>query len=382
MVEMTSSEWHLSLKLVNHPKSTFHFPDMMPGDVPPGGYRIATLKQLVAAQIPDSIPDPELMELVHCGRKLKDDLTLDSCGIQSGSTLHILKKIWPEPVSNSEPVNRGTAAREFRVFHAALHSLNSAYRDSVYKMLTNKESLDQIIVATPGLRSDPVALGVLQDKDLFVQFTDPNMLDILISSHPALVNAIILVLHSVAGSIPAQSSASSSRNVSASSYSDMPGGFMFEGMSDDEDDFQSGSPAGPSNRAGGSAGIRPVSLSHSGATGPRPITQSELATALALASTPDSSAVTPTTSSQVDPSSGVAPMPAGTPVSNDLFSQALQQALQASNMSALQGRWQSQMQQLRDMGIQDEDLMLRALQATDGDIQAALELIFAGGPGL
>lgn len=26
-------------------------------------------------------------------------------------------------------------------------------------MLTNKESLDQIIVATPGLRSDPVALG-------------------------------------------------------------------------------------------------------------------------------------------------------------------------------------------------------------------------------
>ncbi len=45
----------------------------------------------------------------------------------------------------------------------------------------------------------------------------------LISSHPALVNAIILVLHSVAGSMPAQSSASSSRNVSASSYSDMPG---------------------------------------------------------------------------------------------------------------------------------------------------------------
>uniref|UniRef100_A0A3Q1BR47 Ubiquitin-like protein 7 n=1 Tax=Amphiprion ocellaris TaxID=80972 RepID=A0A3Q1BR47_AMPOC len=375
---MTSSEWHLSLKLVDQPKSTFHFPEMMPGDVPPGGYRVATLKQLVAAQLPDSIPDPELIELVHCGRRLKDDLTLDACGIQPGSTLHILKKTWPEPESSSEPVNRATAAREFRVFHAALHSLNSAYRDSVYKMLTNKESLDQIIVATPGLRSDPVALGVLQDKDLFVQFTDPNMLDVLISSHPALVNAIILVLHSVAGSMPAQSSASSSRNVSASSYGDMPGGFMFEGMSDDEEEFQSGSPAGPSNRGGVSAGMRPVSLSHSGATGPRPITQSELATALALASTPDSSAVTPTTASQTDPSSGVAPMPAGTPVSNDLFSQALQQALYPLQF----GRWQSQMQQLRDMGIQDEELMLRALQATDGDIQAALELIFAGGPGL
>lgn len=352
----------------------------MPGDVPPGGYRVATLKQLVAAQLPDSIPDPELIELVHCGRKLKDDLTLDAYGIQNGSTIHILKKAWPEPESASEPVNRATAAREFRVFHAALHSLNSSYRDAVYKMLTNKESLDQIIVATPGLKSDPVALGVLQDKDLFVQFTDPNMLDVLISSHPALVNAIILVLHSVAGSISAQSSTSSSRNVSTSSYSDMPGGFMFEGMSDDEEEFQT-SPSS-SNRSGPSSGMRPVSLSHSGATGPRPITQSELATALALASTPDSSAVTPTTASQADPSSGAAPMPAGTPVSNDLFSQALQQALQATTMTSLQGRWQSQMQQLRDMGIQDEELMLRALQATDGDIQAALELIFAGGPGL
>ncbi|KAM7014691.1 ubiquitin-like protein 7 isoform 2-T2 [Tautogolabrus adspersus] len=379
---MSSSDWQLSLKVMDQPKSIFHFPEMMPGDVSPGGYRVATLKQLVAAQLPDSVPDPELIEVLHCGRKLKDELTLDACGIQPGSTLHILKKTWPEPESSPEPVNRANAAREFRVFHAALHSLNSTYRDSIYKMLTNKESLDQIIVATPGLRSDPVALGVLQDKDLFVQFTDPNMLDVLISSHPALVNAIILVLHSVAGSMPAQSSAGSSRNVSASSYSDMPGGFMFEGMSDDEEDFQTGSPAGPSSRAGASAGMRPVSLGHSGATGPRPITQSELATALALASTPDSSAVTPTTSSQADPSSSVAPMPAGTPVSNDLFSQALQQALQASNMSALQGRWQSQMQQLRDMGIQDEELMLRALQATDGDIQAALELIFAGGPGL
>ncbi|XP_034042580.1 ubiquitin-like protein 7b isoform X2 [Thalassophryne amazonica] len=376
---MSSSEWHLSLKLVDQPKSTFHFPEMMPGDVPPGGYRVATLKQLVAAQLPDSVPDPDLIELVHCGRKLKDDLTLDAYGIQPGSTLHILKKTWPEPESRPEAVNRATAAREFRVFHTALHSLNSTYRDAVYKMLTNKESLDQIIVATPGLRSDPVALRVLQDKDLFVQFTDPTMLDVLVSNHPALVNAIILVLHSVAGSMPAQTSTSSSRNVSASSYSDMPGGFMFEGLSDDEEDFQSGSPVGPSSRAGSSAGIRPVSLNHSGATGPRPITQSELATALALASTPDSSAVTPTTA---DPSTGATPMPAGTPVSNDLFSQALQQALQATSMSALQGRWQSQMQQLRDMGIQDEELMLRVLQATDGDIQAALELIFAGGPGL
>ncbi|XP_048087078.1 ubiquitin-like protein 7 [Alosa alosa] len=382
---MATSDWYLSLKLIDQPKSVFQFPEAEPGDVPPGGYRIATLKQLVAAQLSDTLPDPELIEFVHCGRKLKDEQTLESYGIQSGSTLHILRKTWSEPAANAEPVNKATAAREFRLLQAALHS-NAVYRDSVFKMLASKESLDQIIVATPGLSSDAVALGVLQDKDLFVQFTDPGMLDMLAQSHPALVNAIILVLHSVAGSMPAQASgSSSSRNATASSYSDMPGGFLFEGMSEDEDDFQSGSQAGSSRRQGASSGNRPASLGHSGATGPRPITQAELATALALASTPESSAVTPTTGHQSEVSSGGTSRTAGTPVTSDLFSQALQQALQASSTPSAApqpGRWQSQMQQLRDMGIQDEDLMLRALQATNGDIQSALELIFAGGAGL
>ncbi|XP_016146959.1 ubiquitin-like protein 7 isoform X1 [Sinocyclocheilus grahami] len=238
-------------------------------------------------------------------------------------------------------------------------------------MLANKESLEQIIVASPGLSSDPVALGVLQDKDLFVQFTDPKLLDMLIQSHPALVNAIILVLHSVTGS-------SSSRNPASTSFSEMPGGFLFDGMSDDEDDFQSQESRGGSSRAQrGSAGSRPLTFGHSGATGPRPITQSELASALALASTPESSGVTPTRSAQEVSSSGAS----GARVSSSLFSHALQQALQASSVSSPQGRWQTQMQQLRDMGIQDEEVALRALTATNGDLQAALELIFSGGGG-
>lgn len=56
---------------------------------------------------------------------------------------------------------------------------------------------------------------------------------------------------------------------------------------------------GLSTLASGFAGMRPATLGYNGAVGPRPITQSELATALALASTPESSAVTPTTGNQV-----------------------------------------------------------------------------------
>ncbi|NWI22131.1 UBL7 protein, partial [Crypturellus soui] len=114
------------------------------------------------------------------------------------------------------------------------------------------------------------------------------------------------------------------------------GGFLFEGLSDEEDDFHQSTRSTPSSSASGS---RPASLGYSGAAGPRPITQSELATALALASTPESSSHTPTPGTQGH-SSGTSPMSSsvqsGTPITNDLFSQALQHALQASGQPSLQ----------------------------------------------
>lgn len=364
--DMANPSWCLSLKLHNLPKLGLPFPE----GVEPGRYLVATIKQLASAQVPELVPDPELIDLVYCGWKLKDDRTLDSYGISAGSTIHILKRGLPEPEIKPEPVNRSAAAREFRLFNAALHS-NAAYRDTVFKLLKNKESLDQIIVASAGLSSDPVALCVLQDTDLFVQFTDPALLDVLIPSHPALVNAIILIFHSVTSTLPSQSGSSTSHNTAASSYSEMPGGFLFEDMSDDDDELQTG------GRAGSLRHARPMNLGSGGATGPRPITQSELATALALANTPESSTVSP---SQDMSSSSSSATPGA--VTSSVFSRALQQALQASGVSSMQGRWQTQMQQLRDMGIRDEELALRALQATDGDLQAALDLIFAGGGGL
>ncbi|XP_006888451.1 PREDICTED: ubiquitin-like protein 7 [Elephantulus edwardii] len=338
---MSLSDWHLAVKLADQPlapKSILRLPEAELGDYSLGAYSISFLKQLIAAKLQESVPDPELIDLIYCGRKLKDDQTLDFYGIQPGSTVHVLRKSWPEPDQKPEPVDRVAAMREFRVLHTALHN-SSSYREAVFKMLSNKESLDQIIVATPGLSSDPIALGVLQDKDLFSVFADPSMLDTLLPTHPALVNAIVLVLHSVAGSTPLAGADPSSRSMPSSSYRDMPGGFLFEGLSDDEDDFHPSARSTPSSSTPSS---RPASLGYSGAAGPRPITQR-------------------------------------TPITNDLFSQALQHALQASGQPSLQSQWQPQLQQLRDMGIHDEELSLRALQATGGDIQAALELIFAGG---
>lgn len=38
-----------------------------------------------------------LLDLIYCGRKLKDDQTLGFYGILPGSTVHVLRKSWPEP---------------------------------------------------------------------------------------------------------------------------------------------------------------------------------------------------------------------------------------------------------------------------------------------
>ncbi|NXM57223.1 UBL7 protein, partial [Illadopsis cleaveri] len=379
---MALPEWHIAVKLAEQPlapKSILRLPETELGECPLGGCSISHLKQLITGKLQESMPDPELIDLIYCGRKLRDDQTLDFYGIQSGSTVHVLRKSWPEPDQKPEPVDKVAAVREFRVLHTALHS-SPAYRDAVFKMLGNKESLDQIIVATPGLSSESTALGVLQDKDLFSVFADPNMLDTGILGEPRPDPAWVPEGSKARSNMDPEDPWRTKEGSNMGVQKDpKPGGFLFEGLSDDEDDFHQSSRSTPSSSASGS---RPASLGYAGAAGPRPITQSELATALALASTPESSSHTPTPGTQGH-SSGTSPMSSsvqsGTPITNDLFSQALQHALQASGQPSLQSQWQPQLQQLRDMGIHDDELSLRALQATGGDIQAALELIFAGG---
>lgn len=68
-----------------------------------------------------------------------------------------------------------------------------------------------------------MATHTVRDKGTFslVFLFDPSCR--LVPAHPALVNAIILVLHSVAGSTPMPGADSSSRSMPSSSYRDMPG---------------------------------------------------------------------------------------------------------------------------------------------------------------
>ena len=49
-----------------------------------------------------------------------------------------------------------------------------------------------------------------------------------------------------------------------------------------------------------------------------------------------------------------------------------------SEDAQLRAQFDRHLPQMRELGIADDSLSLRALQATNGDIQAAVNLIFAG----
>lgn len=143
---MSLSDWHLAVKLADQPltpKSILRLPETELGEYSLGGYSISFLKQLIAGKLQESVPDPELIDLIYCGRKLKDDQTLDFYGIQPGSTVHVLRKSWPEPDQKPEPVDKVAAMREFRVLHTALHS-SSSYREAGFSR-TRTSSLSSLI---------------------------------------------------------------------------------------------------------------------------------------------------------------------------------------------------------------------------------------------
>ncbi|CAG0898218.1 unnamed protein product [Darwinula stevensoni] len=93
-------------------------------------------------------------------------------------------------------------------------------------------------------------------------------------------------------------------------------------------------------------------------------------------------------------STGSSPSPRGGPSTSssssnlftpEMLNQAMQEALSASassqggsgvGSSEMETGQSERVAQMRELGIHDEELCLRALQATDGDVQAAVELIF------
>jgi len=281
--------------------------------------------------------DYKEIELVYCGRTLKDTNDLEEYDVKPGITVHALKRKAQQGVaSKTDAMSESEVKQVVSALQAAM--TNPAYRSTVDKMLNDKSALENIVAATPGLDKDPVAIAMLQDPELLGMLADPSHVKSVVERHPALGQAAMLLAAAVKEESKTARATGRSRTSSRGTYS-------LDQMSDDEDLMD----VRP-NLGAGSA-----------------ITTSQLAAALMAAGAPGGSSQSGGGGSSSSPSTGG--------ISSDAFSQAMQGS-GTDRQETTQENIETQLAQMRDMGITDETVARQALEATGGNMAAALEMMF------
>lgn len=225
--------------------------------------------------------------------------------------------------------------------------------------------------ATPGLEDDPPALAIIQDPELLYHFTAADVVARVVKKHPIILEAIPHILAHVH---EAQTTSNPNQASTSTGYS-----YSLEALSDDDD-----------MDANSETNIAQSPLTRNSSF--NAITAAQLAAAIANATNTQFntySAGIPTTSTTS--SSNV--------ITNEMFSNAIQQAFamggansdenietfspstptrgDEESMESMMRRWESQLQQMHEMGLVNDAINVRALRATNGEVSTAIELVLS-----
>lgn len=357
------------------------------------------------------------IDLMYAGLILEDDQPLKSYGITPGVMVHVLKKrikkeVAPKTYTEAEIMElaasiRTTFKKGFAFF---------------FTKLTNAEEIrTEVFAHLPPTCADPVARAIALDPHLHSLLCNVTVLRQVIARHPDIVEVVRAMgtyMHKRQAELKAAHAHSgssrhwghSSGNRSTTSSTQTAAGSARYGMFEDDDvdiedvdadvdgdnDEDLPSPISGSSSSGSFPLARNASYNA--------ITAAQLANAIANATHLTSRsglAGTPTTPRPIlgsgNGSTSTAPV-----ITSEMFSGALQHAFsnlpsgagatpvlstppplgnQTSNLShmsvdELRIRFQQQLMQMREMGLSDEEANIRALQATMGNVQAAIDLVF------
>lgn len=318
---------------------------------------VMTVKRNVVKKVDCGLP--ENVVLTFAGQCLENNKTLNHYDIPDGSTLYAFFKHLETPAAEKPESMSDTELKDI-LSRLETVMLNPESRRTLQQILNDKKILDNIVAATPTLASNPIAMGIIYDSVLVEMFAEPENFRKIVDVYPELAmaaSAITSVVQELMNKIRP-----------AGETSLAPASYSLDRMSDDEDD-------------GGLAqdGQAAVHLSQ--------ITTSQLASALAAVSGSTIPQAGQSTGSDVEANDNQnAPN-----ISAAAFEMAMQQALASAapladasagfmnSSSQPQEERQNQLQLLREMGITDDAMSLRALEVTNGDVQAALELLFGDG---
>ncbi|XP_065339599.1 ubiquitin-like protein 7 [Cloeon dipterum] len=285
------------------------------------------VQDLRSAVARETAMDADTINLIFRGLIMRDGKAVSSYGFRSGDLIHVFAKKQPmETAANKTHVSDEDASR------IAL-SLKSLKQTIVRLGKSDTSLVERLTAAIPSLNDDPVALSILREPDLVAHLADTEVLKKARHSHPRLVEAAeYLAAHLT----------EFSKN-EASNSDDM-----------ETDDSPRQQPQAPQ----------------------RPITGNQLAAALA-------SAISGVSRARQTP-----PQRLFTP---EMLNSALAQAFQsvpslASSPAAPSAvpavtpgpsveQWTQQLQQMREVGLMDDNLNRQMLEITNGDVQAAIDLV-------
>ncbi|XP_071571698.1 ubiquitin-like protein 7 [Temnothorax americanus] len=333
--------------------------------------KVETLKQEAAERW--NLPK-DSFEFIYCGLVLEDDATVESIGLKNGSMVHALQKKEPE----SSILNKHISEDCILQLASAFKSFNEtpAFRSALHRLSKRPEVIDNIISSSPGLHEDAVAIAMLQDPDLMAHFIDVDTVRRIAELHPVLIEAAQNIAaavheeaHNAASSGSSSSSVASSQPTTARSYSmdsmsleeemarDIAHFFATQPVNDSNLRFPNALPAANSQRPDNppsstseSANQPPAENQSTGVITSQMFMEAMRQAALATNSNPQQPVTSPATS--------LSPvLPLFSPPINDL---------------------QRQLAQMHEMGLQDDTVNIQALQFTNGDVQAAIELVFSG----
>jgi len=274
----------------------------------------------------------------------------------------------PQPVTTTKVLT----PEEIQRFTLAL---GSAFKHpaftKVVKRLLQPENMESLAAACPGLSTDMVAQGFLTRPELLLHLLEPDTLTKVSSSHPCILEAA----HNIAAAVHEEQAGAREQEQSTASGG---GSYYLDEMSDDDMEGDD------SGQGRGSAAARPSFNA---------ITPAQLAQALSVAARGSQGGFQGVTGLGAGGTRGGGPGgSSGTSpsarITTDMFQAAMMQAL--SGMGGGQQHqtggggepdYSEEVARMREMGIIDEGLAVRALQLNGGDLQAAVNLILSGWDG-
>lgn len=330
-------------------------------------------------------PKEEIL-ILYQSKTLKDGEDLSACGIKSGGLLMAIHKLTSVPTTTPTPVK--ISDEEIKRFKVAFGSAirNPAFR-RVVKRLLQRDNMETLAAACPGLSEDLTAQAFLTRPELLIHLLDPETLKKVAETHPSLceaANNLAAAVHEeqASGSVPSQPQ-------------EAGGSYFLDEMSDEEMEEDDG-PSGI-QRARSFSAITPEQLAAAlasasgtngggnpflGVTGMGPAALGGSRAGTTPNTRPTSAATTP-----------------GPRITTDMFQDAMAVAMRQALGLASQGMaspsmgppppaqpmqqggedMAAQVAQMREMGIvADEGVAVRALQVMGGDLQAAVDLLLSG----